>query len=356
MDTINSWLNSLRCPDCHGTLGTAEGKSETVNCSDCGRKFNVSQGIWNFLPIAIEQQEKKDKEKSGWVKKMEEERENGGGHPPAHYLSLPDHPHPYYRFAAWYLRIVLEYGKPWKGKKVLELGAAECWGTRRFAEAGCDAAALDYDPTRMKKGQILLDHLPISFSRFTGDAEELPFKDNSLDSIFCCSVLHHFPNLQKAVREIARTLRPGGVFFGVHEAFHPPYYSKRKILEMSEDTIPNIGVGINESSYTLGSYRRAFTRAGLVLEVLHPRWDVKEDGPLLTVAPNIGILGNPEFVPRMLSERAWRKDLAGYLASALIRSGLWRLAAHPAIFPLLRFQILNWSTKNKVLVARKAVK
>ena len=62
-------------------------------------------------------------------------------------LAFPaNHPHPYYQSAAWYLKIVLAYGKPWAGKRVLELGTAECWGTRHFAEAGAEAAALDYDP------------------------------------------------------------------------------------------------------------------------------------------------------------------------------------------------------------------
>jgi SAM-dependent methyltransferase len=325
-----------------------------VSCSGCDRKFTASQGIWNFLPVEVTQREEKEKEKTGWAKKTEDALKRGWDPPDEHYLSLPDYPHPYYQAAGWYLRIIKTLGAPWKGKKILELGAAECWGTRCFAEAGCEAAALDYDPTRMRKGQILLDHLPITFSRFTGDAESLPFADNSLDAIFCCSVLHHFFNLPKAVREISRTLKPGGRFFGFHEAFHPPYFTKKRILEMSEDTLPNIGVGINESSYTLSYYRNAFKGAGLRFEVLHPRWDVKENGAYMTVAPGAALYHNPSYVPEMFGGRAWRKDIPGVLSRLILRSGMWRLAAHPSIFPRLRFHILNWTTKDKLIIAQKA--
>lgn len=354
MNDIETWLLTIRCPDCHGAVNTAKRTGGQLHCSDCGRRFEQSRGIWDLLPSAIVRREEKDKEKRGWTLKTEESRQAGWDPRADHYLALPDDSHPYYTAAAWYLRIILAHGKPWPKKKVLELGAAECWGTRCFAEAGCDAAALDYDPTRMRKGQILLDHLPITFARFTGDAENLPFEDNSLDTIFCCSVLHHFFDLPKAIREISRTLRPGGMFYGFHEAFHPPYYSKEKILGMAEDTIPNIDAGINESSYPLSVYRQAFRRAGMRLEVLHPRWDVKENGDDITVSPGIRVY-DKDFVPLALTARAGSPGMAGCLSRLLLKTGLWRWATHPRIFPLLRFHILNWTTKDKVLVAHKPV-
>ena len=350
---ISTWLKTIRCPDCHRSIKSDENVSGRLCCGGCGRRYDKSRGIWGFLPSTVASKEQKDKEKQGWTLKKEEGRKAGWDPRDDHYLALPDDSHPYYEAAAWYLKIILAHGKPWQGKKVLELGAAECWGTRCFAEAGCDAAALDYDPTRMLKGQILLDHLPITFSRFTGDAENLPFEDNSLDSIFCCSVLHHFFDLPKAIREISRTLRPGGTFYGFHEAFHPPYYTKGRILKMSEDTIPNIEAGINESSYTLSFYRNAFQNAGMDLEVLHPRWDVKENGEEISVSPGIGIYNNNDFVPDLLTARAGLTGMAGRLSRLLLRSSIWRWATHPKIFPLLRFQLLNWTTKDKLLVAHK---
>lgn len=351
MKYLQAWTNSLQCSDCHRPLRIAS--SDTVSCSGCGRKFEHEENIWNMLPSKIAHQEGKDREQEGWTQKTEKDKKAGWEPPPEHYLSLPDHPHPYYQSALWYLKIVLECGKPWTDKRVLELGAAECWGTRHFAEAGAEAAALDYDPERMKKGQILLDHLPVRFARFRGDAESLPFRDGSLDRIFCCSVLHHFFDLPKAVKEISRTLRPGGIFFGIHEAFHPPYYTKEQILNMSEDNLPNISEGIHEDSYPLHFYRKVFCKAGMTFELIHPRWDVSEKEGKLKVSPGHVLYNNPDYIPEMFGNRIHRQDIPGKIARLILGTGIWRLAAHPAVFPLIRFQLLNWTLRDKVIVARK---
>ena len=353
MTNDSYWMSHVTCPDCHHPVVQEFNPIEALCCRSCSKSFQKTDGIWNLLPSAVANQDLKDQEKNGWTRKEEESRQRGWDPPPEHYLSLPDHPHPYYQAAAWYMQIVLAHGAPWTGKKVLELGAAECWGTRSFAEAGADAAALDYDPTRMKKGQILLDHLPISFARFTGDAENLPFADQSLDVVYCCSVLHHFFDLPKAIREIYRTLKPGGVFYGIHEAFHPPYYSEEKIQSMADDTIPNIELGINESSYPLSRYRQWFRQAGLRFEAIHPRWDVRRHGDRLCVSPGIGIHQNPEFRPLSLTARCHIPGIRGTLARLVLKTKLWKMAAHPLVFSMLRFHILNWTVKDKIIVATK---
>jgi SAM-dependent methyltransferase len=53
-----------------------------------------------------------------------------------------------------------------------------------------------------------------------GDALNLPFADASLDFAYCVGVLHHLPGRDaqaRAYREIARVLKPGGVFL-IHES------------------------------------------------------------------------------------------------------------------------------------------
>ncbi|MEK7108838.1 MAG: methyltransferase domain-containing protein [Patescibacteria group bacterium] len=44
-----------------------------------------------------------------------------------------------------------------------------------------------------------------------GDVHDLPFEDGSIDSVICIAVLEHVEEPQKAVREIYRALKPGGM-------------------------------------------------------------------------------------------------------------------------------------------------
>ncbi|WP_435359481.1 class I SAM-dependent methyltransferase [Haloarchaeobius sp. DFWS5] len=46
----------------------------------------------------------------------------------------------------------------------------------------------------------------------TGDAERLPFRDDSFDVVTCRIAAHHFPDPAAFVAEVARVLAPGGVF------------------------------------------------------------------------------------------------------------------------------------------------
>ena len=43
-----------------------------------------------------------------------------------------------------------------------------------------------------------------------GDAEKLPYEDNSFDVVICNASFHHYPSPEKAVNEIRRVLKPGG--------------------------------------------------------------------------------------------------------------------------------------------------
>jgi SAM-dependent methyltransferase len=57
-------------------------------------------------------------------------------------------------------------------------------------------------------------------SLIAGDALRLPFADGSLDFAYCIGVLHHLPGRDaqaRAYAEIARVLKPGGVFL-IHES------------------------------------------------------------------------------------------------------------------------------------------
>jgi ubiquinone/menaquinone biosynthesis C-methylase UbiE len=90
--------------------------------------------------------------------------------------------------------------------KVLEIGC----GTGLFS--GKVYSATKADITAIDISEILLDEARLKNKGITfqiGDAMNLDFKDNTFDAVFGSSVLHHL-EMDKAVKEIYRVLKPGG--------------------------------------------------------------------------------------------------------------------------------------------------
>jgi ubiquinone/menaquinone biosynthesis C-methylase UbiE len=106
---------------------------------------------------------------------------------------------------------------PVTGAKVLEFG---CYmgGTAILLEAmGAKVTAVDADPTHIELSRLNAERYGATNIDFhhVADATRLPFRDGEFDVAVCYSVLEYLPDaiLDDAMREIARTVRGGGVIF-----------------------------------------------------------------------------------------------------------------------------------------------
>lgn len=62
--------------------------------------------------------------------------------------------------------------------------------------------------------EVRLQHPGMIVPQFIkGNAESLPFPDDTFDCVFSMGVLHHSPDTAKAIREVARVLKKGGTAF-----------------------------------------------------------------------------------------------------------------------------------------------
>jgi SAM-dependent methyltransferase len=94
----------------------------------------------------------------------------------------------------------------------LEIGAGTGYFSLNLLQLGLIERATSTD---ISQGMLdALAHsarsLGLSLDRVRTDAEDLPFPDQSFDVVFGHAVLHHVPNLDRALAEFRRVLRPGG--------------------------------------------------------------------------------------------------------------------------------------------------
>jgi ubiquinone/menaquinone biosynthesis C-methylase UbiE len=98
----------------------------------------------------------------------------------------------------------------WAGRNVLEIGCGVGIDTARFARAGASITAIDLTEAAAGLANRLLQLEGLPGQAIVGNAEELPFVENSFDLVYSWGVLHHTPNIVQAVSEVRRVLRPGG--------------------------------------------------------------------------------------------------------------------------------------------------
>jgi 2-polyprenyl-3-methyl-5-hydroxy-6-metoxy-1,4-benzoquinol methylase len=92
------------------------------------------------------------------------------------------------------------------GKKLLDAGAGTGWFSARACQRGARVTSLDV-------GEKLLAQVAkkCDSERIVGDVLSLPFDPESFDFVICSEVIEHTVEPSRAVSELARVLRPGGV-------------------------------------------------------------------------------------------------------------------------------------------------
>ncbi|MBL7924331.1 MAG: class I SAM-dependent methyltransferase [Bacteroidia bacterium] len=120
-----------------------------------------------------------------------------------------------------------------KFDRVLELGCGIGYQSAFLSKIANNVMATDLpDPDiqahapGMEVAKNLHNKLNVKNVQFIAcSAETLPFEDSSFDLIYSSHVLEHIPDRDKALAEMARVLKPGGIYFCVTPVSFEKLYS-----------------------------------------------------------------------------------------------------------------------------------
>lgn len=156
-----------------------------------------------------------------------------------------------------------------QGWRILDVGAGNGIASYAFAKAGAQVTALEPDPSDLVGRGAMLPLLKACTFEVSGAlGERMPFDDASFDLVYGRQVLHHIPPLGDALKEMARVLKPGGLFLAVREHV----YTSPQDLAAFLAAHPTHQLAGNEGAHRLSEYRGAIQGAGLRLR--------KEWGPM----------------------------------------------------------------------------
>jgi ubiquinone/menaquinone biosynthesis C-methylase UbiE len=97
------------------------------------------------------------------------------------------------------------------GLRLLEIGVGLGADHQRFAQAGARLTGIDLTERAVEHTRRRLALFGLESTLSIGDAESLNFPSDEFDWVYSWGVLHHSPDTPRAVAEVYRVLRPGGV-------------------------------------------------------------------------------------------------------------------------------------------------
>ena len=98
------------------------------------------------------------------------------------------------------------------GLYALEYGCGACQFGIKVAMRGARVTGLDFSAAQLRHGRAKMDESGVRFPVVQADGERIPFREGSFDLVFCDHGVMGFADPFLTVPEVARVLRPGGMF------------------------------------------------------------------------------------------------------------------------------------------------
>jgi len=161
---------------------------------------------------------------------------------------------------AWFDRHV-----DWAGQSVLDLGCAGGFMAEAIAQRGASVTGIDPAAQAITAAQDHAAEQGLRIQYDVGVGEALPYDDATFDIVVCVDVLEHIQNLPKVCEEVARVLKPGGVF--LFDTINRNPISKLATITMAENVLRLLPKGTHDPDMFIkpDELRGALMDAGLTV-------------------------------------------------------------------------------------------
>lgn len=171
----------------------------------------------------------------------------------------------------WARRVKLLSNHLRSGMDVLELGCGTGYFTRELARSGADIVAIDVSPELL---EIAEADCPAENVRYEAqNASALTYPNDVFDSVVGSSILHHL-EINEALREIYRVLKPGGTIYFTEPNMLNPQIAVQKNVPWVKR---KLGDSPDETAFFRWPLRRLLDQAGFrdvridPFDFLHPK-------------------------------------------------------------------------------------
>jgi len=257
------------CPDCLTSLHFKHGEAK---CERCLRQYKVQDDIiYNLLPSRLSTNKIKEDE----IYRLNKLDNAWYNHQVWYYLI---------HLSSHIVRFEKEFLPKIKGPKVLELACGNGWASllikKNNPQYEVYASDVSFKSLNIQ-GQQMSKIMEVKPNYFVVcDAEKLPFINNYFDTVFVIAALHHFLDVAKALGEIKRVLKPGGVFLGIDGMM--PKIAQKLLNDEESDRAKQFG--ILERKITFNDWLNFMKKAKIPQDSLHLNYDTSY---LHKYAPNL---------------------------------------------------------------------
>jgi ubiquinone/menaquinone biosynthesis C-methylase UbiE len=105
----------------------------------------------------------------------------------------------------YHVKLIGEHLGPLAGKRALDVGCGKGRFARVFREREPEAELWGLDLS-----EVMLRHVPAGIHTRAGSMTAMPFEDGFFDAAYATESLEHAVEIEKAVSEICRVVKPGG--------------------------------------------------------------------------------------------------------------------------------------------------